>query len=120
MFDLEVEWNRKLEESDIDEDERKAEEVPAVDEPDEEWAGINDQEEWTGIHDEEEGTGIHDEEEGTGIHDEEEWTGIHDDEEVPLDEVVRRTMSTTFAERMRSWDALLARIENEGNELLGM
>ena len=100
IFDLEVEWNRKLEESDIDQDESKAEEVQVVDEHDEEWAGSND-EELTGIHDEE-------------------WTGIHDDEEVPLDEVVRRTMSTTFEERMRSWDALLARIEKDGNELLGM
>ena len=93
MHELEAEWNRKLEESDIDEDESKEDENQAFNESEEEW---------------------------DGIHDEEEWTGIHDDEEVPLDEAVRSTMATTFEERMQSWDALLARIQKEGNESLDM
>lgn len=97
--ELEAEWNRKLEESDIDEDEGQEEATSECDEdPD-----TNDgEEEWHGIEHEEE------------------WKGIADDEDAPLDEEFRNSMATAFHERMDSWGDLIARLQKEGQEELDM
>ena len=98
MDEMEAEWNRKLEESDIDEFESKEDEAMSGCDEDQN----SDEEEWHGIDDEEE------------------WKGIPDDEDAPLDEEVRNTLATTFQDRMTSWDALLTRLQKEGEESLGM
>jgi uncharacterized protein YdaT len=99
MDEMEAEWNRKLEESDIDEFESKEDEVMSGCDEDQ---NSDEEEEWHGIDDEEE------------------WKGIPDDEDAPLDEEVRNTLATTFQDRMTSWDALLTRLQKEGEESLGM